>query len=79
MPTSSFRLHRGIYTMSVVVLAVLQVARIGCGTEHPGNVFLAGEEVRVAVPASWSTWRAIDIDGKDIAHGNVSDGAAAAG
>ena len=39
--------------------------------EHPGNVFVAGEEVVVPLPSDWSgPWRVVDYDGKQIAEGN---------
>jgi hypothetical protein len=38
--------------------------------EHPGNVFLAGEEVVVPLPGDWTgPWRVVDYDGKQIAEG----------
>ncbi len=32
----------------------------------------AGEDVNIAVPAKWTGWRAIDIDGKEVGHGASS-------
>lgn len=38
--------------------------------DHPGNVFLAGEEVRIKLPdGKNSAWRALDYDGKAVAEG----------
>ncbi len=37
--------------------------------EHPGNVFLAGEEVAIDLPAG-GAWRAVDYDGKMMADGH---------
>ena len=38
--------------------------------EHPGNVFLAGEEVVVPLPGDFAgPWRVLDYDGKQIAAG----------
>ena len=38
--------------------------------EHPGNVFLAGEEIVVPLPGDWTgAWRVLDYDGKQIAEG----------
>jgi len=48
--------------------------------DHPGNVFLAGEAVTVAVPAKdGAAWEAVDYDGKKVAEGKVAGGRAAAG
>ena len=59
-------------------LAVSAPASAG-GAERPGNVFIAGEEVRAAVPAAWTSWQAVDFDGKQVARGVVRDGAAELG
>ncbi|BBO33316.1 hypothetical protein [Lacipirellula parvula] len=40
---------------------------------HPGNVHVAGETVRVPIPATWAGWRAIDVDGKEVGHGSTSE------
>jgi len=38
--------------------------------EHPGNVFLAGEEVAVPLPGDWTgAWRVLDYDGRQVAEG----------
>ena len=38
--------------------------------DHPGNVFLAGEEVVVPLPGDWTgAWRVLDYDGKVVAEG----------
>lgn len=40
---------------------------------HPGNVFLAGEEVVVPLPGDWTgPWRVVDYEGKQLAEGNGS-------
>ncbi|MGA2617871.1 MAG: putative Ig domain-containing protein [Thermoguttaceae bacterium] len=37
---------------------------------HPGNVFLAGEDVVVPLPGDWNgPWRVLDYDGKVVAEG----------
>ena len=38
---------------------------------HPGNIFLAGEAVSVAVPAEGNAWRLVDYEGKEIAFGTA--------
>ncbi|NQT87113.1 hypothetical protein HQ560_10130, partial [bacterium] len=38
--------------------------------EHPGNVFLTGEEVVAPLPGDWTgAWRVLDYDGEQIAEG----------
>ena len=63
----------------LVLLAAAILAPIAVGSEHPGNVYVAGEEVRVAVPAAWDVWRAIDVDGKEVGRGAAASGAAELG
>ena len=60
------------------------VSQVGAGgrgiphplPSHPGNVFLAGENVTVpALPAGdGDTWRAVDYEGRTVAEGRVSGG-----
>jgi hypothetical protein len=38
-----------------------------------------GENVRVALPAEWSSWRAIDVDGKEVGRGQLANGKAELG
>ena len=48
--------------------------------DHPGNVFLAGEEVSVPVAAKdGEAWEAVDYDGKKINEGKVAGGRAGLG
>jgi hypothetical protein len=54
-------------------------ARMALGSEHPGNVHVAGEAVRVSVPQGWTDWRAVDVDGKDVGAGAVTQGVAELG
>ena len=47
---------------------------------HPGNIFLAGEQVSVPVPSTGAeTWRATDYEGKRVAEGQVEMGRAELG
>ena len=47
---------------------------------HPGNIFLAGEQVSVAAPpGSPESWRAIDYEGKSVAEGRLEKGRAELG
>ena len=41
---------------------------------HPGNIFLAGDEVTVPSQATATRWRAEDIDGNTIGEGAVVGG-----
>jgi hypothetical protein len=53
--------------------AVMIFGRFASATEHPGNVYLAGEDVSITVPAAWGAWRAIDVDGKEVGRGTSSE------
>src|SRR4051794_25454291 len=55
--------------MKFVVPILLLFARTGVSSDHPGNVFVIGDRVAVAIPATWVGWRAIDIDGKVLGQG----------
>lgn len=54
---------------SFLLLVLLATAGMAWGSEHPGNVYVAGEDVRVGVPAGWAGWRAIDVEGKEVGTG----------
>ncbi len=56
---------------SLILSLVISLAQSALSSDHPGNVFLAGENVRVAIPKTWVGWRAIDIDRKDVGHGDA--------
>jgi hypothetical protein len=59
---------------TLFAFASIFFAHIALAAEHPGNVFLVGEDVRVVVPATWAAgWRAVDIDGKEVARGAAGD------
>ena len=60
---------------------LLMVATVptALGSEHPGNVYVVGEPVRVSVPQTWTEWRAVDIDGKEVGTGAATSGAAELG
>src|SRR4051794_32107834 len=60
-------------------LAPIVLVHVAAAAEHPGNVFLRGENVRVAIPAAWSGWRAIDVEGKLIGQGTAANGMAELG
>jgi hypothetical protein len=64
---------------SRLVAIVLLVTSLTRAAEHPGNVHLEGEAVRVPVPATWTAWRAIDIDKQEVARGEARDGFAGLG
>jgi hypothetical protein len=49
-------------------------------SNHPGNVFLSGEDVVVPLSAQdGATWRSVDYDGKPVASGTVHGGKARLG
>ncbi len=58
--------------LSLVVASLFSLlgSPIAFAADHPGNVFVAGEQVSVPVPAQWSGWRAVDIEGKEVGHGS---------
>jgi hypothetical protein len=55
--------------MRSVIPIMLVFTRIALGSDHPGNVFVTGDRVGIAVPAAWAAWRAVDIDGREVGHG----------
>ncbi|MGD0091103.1 MAG: hypothetical protein ABSE73_14390 [Planctomycetota bacterium] len=78
----------------VVVLCALAVPLLSLAAEskrvipkplpdHPGNIFLAGEEAAVPLPpandAKSQAWRLADYEGKTVAEGTAADGKAALG
>jgi hypothetical protein len=65
--------------MRILLLISLFFAQYACAADHPGNVFLAGDDVRVAVPKMWAGWRAIDIDRKEVGHGTAGEDTAELG
>ena len=65
--------------MRILLLVSLFFAQSALAADHPGNVFLAGDDVRVTVPKTWAGWRAIDIDRKEVGHGAAGEGAAELG
>jgi hypothetical protein len=65
--------------MRILLLLLTSFAilvRPASAADHPGNVFLAGDDVRVTLPKTWAGWRAIDIDRKEVGHGDTNSGAA---
>ena len=55
---------------------VILCAQPTFAADHPGNIFLAGDDVNVTVPKAWAGWRAIDIDRKEVGHGSAAEGTA---
>jgi len=43
-------------------------------TNHPGNIFLAGEQVVVSVASEMGGWRLVDYDGKEISAPTIKEG-----
>jgi len=48
-------------------------------TQHPGNIFVAGEEVTVPLPKGNARWRLADYEGRSLTEPELRDGAAALG
>jgi hypothetical protein len=63
----------------LIVTMLSAAARIAFGSEHPGNIYVAGEAVRVSVPQGWTDWRAVDVDGEEVGAGAVNHGVAELG
>lgn len=61
--------HCGIGQAALSLLVTSTLVCLAAGSEHPGNVFVEGNEVSVALPATWSDWRAVDVDGKEVGRG----------
>jgi hypothetical protein len=57
--------------LQCVVLVWLLAANTAPASDRAGNVYVAGELVRIELPQTWAAWRAIDIDGNEIAHGRT--------
>jgi hypothetical protein len=71
--------NRAMRVTTLVALLSFLVAASASGSAHPGNIFLAGEDVAIAVPESWKGWQAVDIEGKQVARGAGADRNAALG
>ncbi len=65
-------------TFGLLALVSVVLARIAVASEHPGNVHVAGDDVRVEIPATWAGWRAVDVDGNEVGRG-AAGGAARLG
>jgi hypothetical protein len=65
--------------VTLAVGSALSCAPLAMASDHPGNVFVVGDPVRVAVPNTWAVWRAVDIDGKQVGIGNAQAGMAVLG
>jgi hypothetical protein len=65
--------------MRFALLISLYVAGSAAASEHPGNVFLEGENVHVEIPPEWKAWHAIDIDRNEVAAGTSQEGRAKLG
>jgi hypothetical protein len=76
----TLRHHRRRASVAAAVILSLAIATMRApASEHPGNVFVAGEDVRVPLPSTWKGWRAIDVDRKEVGSGNLANGAAMPG
>jgi hypothetical protein len=52
-----------------LIIFLLSVAPWARASEHPGNIYLAGQDVRITLPAGWAGWTVVDWDGKQLASG----------
>lgn len=59
--------------MKLIAPLLLLFVPLAANGDHPGNLFLAGEDVRLSVPPAWIGWRAIDVERKEIARGSAND------
>lgn len=73
---SRFRMPRLFSAMGVAILVTALIAPHALAAEPPGNVFVVGDELRVTVPATWTGWRAIDVDGKEVGAATTNTGTA---
>ena len=62
-----------IVRITVFLFFYTLVAQVVSASEHPGNIYVVGEQVRIAVPTTWADWQAIDIDGKAVGQGKVRE------
>jgi hypothetical protein len=70
---------RDVCALSLVASVLLMLVHVAGASEHPGNVYLVGDEVRVALPVEWAEWRAIDIDNNEVGRGTLQNGVAVLG
>jgi hypothetical protein len=63
------KIARSTALLFFVVWISIGGVRRAFAAEHAGNVFVAGDEVSVAIPTKWAGWRAIDVEGKEVGHG----------
>jgi hypothetical protein len=66
-------------TVIVICSLCIACAEGAFASDHPGNIYVQGEDVRVRVPDTWGGWRAIDVDGKEVGRGGAMDGSVALG
>jgi hypothetical protein len=63
---------RCLHSLQLALLAGLLTAclsALAISAEHPGNIFILGEDVQVPVPANWTAWQVANLEGNEIAHG----------
>jgi hypothetical protein len=77
-PLILIRIDHASKTVGMKLKLVVSLLLVQCASaaDHPGNVFLAGDDVHVTVPKTWAGWRAIDIDRKEVGHGTTGEGTA---
>jgi hypothetical protein len=70
---------RTAFHFLLMLVAAFLASRNAFAEDNPGNVFVIGEEVQIRVPTGWAGWRAIDVDGKEIAAESAGAGVVALG
>jgi hypothetical protein len=71
--------NSGLRRAALGFLVTATCACLAAGSEHPGNVYVEGSNVTVPLPAPWTGWRAVDVDGNEVGRGSNQDGSAALG
>lgn len=63
----------------IALAIVIASHALAAVSEHPGNIFVAGESVEITVPQTWAGWRAIDDEGKAVGQSAEKGSAAVLG
>jgi hypothetical protein len=68
-----------IVRMKLILLVTVLIAQAARAADHPGNVYLAGDDVHITLPATWAAWRAVDAEGKEVGRGTATEKTASLG
>lgn len=66
-------------SLTLVLFILSANGGLTLASDHPGNIYVVGEAVHATVPATWTHWRAVDLEGNEVGAGAVENGAAALG